>query len=116
MYIGFSFLKRQKMLLIATLIEAITANIGNATINGALGIDDCIQKEQHLAKNSWQNRLPLILDKIGMISLKLLSTIDICLSQAKHKTNNDTAVLGGLAFVIIMGDFYQFSLMIRRSL
>ncbi len=51
-----------------------------------------------------------------MVSLKLLSTIDMYLSQAKGKTNNDTAVLGGLALVIVMGDFYQFPPVVRRSL
>ncbi len=30
------------------------------------------------------------------------------LSQAKDKTNNDTTVLGSLALIIVMGDFYQF--------
>ncbi len=34
----------------------------------------------------------------------------------KGKTNNDTAVLGGLALVIVMGDFYQFSSVTGRSL
>ncbi len=51
-----------------------------------------------------------------MVSLKLLLTVDICLGQAKGKTNNDTAVLGGLALIIVMGDFYQFPLVIGRSL
>ncbi len=51
-----------------------------------------------------------------MVSLKLLSTVDIHLSQVKSKTNNDTTVLGGLALVIVMGDFYQFLSMVRRSL
>ncbi len=51
-----------------------------------------------------------------MVSLKLLSTVDMRLSQAKSKTNNDITVLGDLALVIIMGDFYQFPPMVGRSL
>ena len=51
-----------------------------------------------------------------MVSLKLLSTVDICLSQTKCKTNNDTAVLGDLALIIVMGDFYQFPPVVGRSL
>ena len=47
-------------------------------------------------KELWQNYLVLILDKISMIFLKLLSIIDIYLSYAKGKTNNDTTVLDGL--------------------
>ncbi len=38
------------------------------------------------------------------------------LSQIKGKTNNDTVVLDSLASEIVMGDFYQFSLVTWRSL
>ncbi len=82
--------------------EAATANIGGATIYGALSIDNCIPKQQHLAKGPWQNHLSLILDEISMVFLKLLSTFNICLNKAKGKTNNDTSVLVDLALIIIM--------------
>lgn len=39
--------------------------------------------------------------------------IDICLSQAKDKTNQNIAVLGALAVIIIMKDYCQFSLVIK---
>ncbi len=115
-YLGFSFLKRQKALLIAALTRAATANIGGATIHGALSIDDCIQKQQRLAIGPWQNHLALILDEISIVSLKLLLTVDMRLSQAKGKTNNDTVVLGSLALVIVIGDFYQFPPVVGRSI
>ncbi len=51
-----------------------------------------------------------------MVFLKLLLTIDIRLSQVKGKTNNDYAIFGGLALVIVMGDFYQFSSVVGRPL
>ncbi len=51
-----------------------------------------------------------------MVSLKLLSTVNMHLNQVKGKTNNDTTVLGGLALIIVMGDFYQFPLVVGRSL
>ena len=69
-----------------------------------------------MAKGPWQNRLGLIMEKIRIVSLKLLLTINICLSQEKGKTNNDTTVLSGLALIIVMGDFYQFSPVVRKSL
>ncbi len=94
-HLGLSFLKKRKELLIVAPTGAAAAHIGGATIHGALSIDDCIQKQQRLAKSSWQNRLALILDEISMVSLKLLSIVDMRLSQAKGKTNNDTAVLSG---------------------
>ncbi len=42
--------------------------------------------------------------------------IDMYFSQTKSKTNNDIAVLGGLALVIVMEDFYQFLLITGQSL
>ena len=51
-----------------------------------------------------------------MIFLRLLGIIDIYFSQAKGKTNNDTTVLGNWILLIIIGDFYQFSLVIGRFL
>lgn len=69
-----------------------------------------------MAKGLWQNHLALILDEISIVFLKLQSTVEIRLSQAKGKTNNDTAVLGGLLLVIVMGDFYQFPPVVERSL
>ena len=44
--LGFSFLKRWKELFIAAPTGAAAANIGSATIYGALSIDDRIQKQQ----------------------------------------------------------------------
>ncbi len=107
-HLGFRFLKRRKELLIATPTGAAVANFGSDTIYGALSRDDCIHNQYRWAKDPWQNRLALILDKISMVSLKLLSTVDMRLSQAKGKINNDIAVFGGLALVIVIGDFYQF--------
>ena len=42
--LGFSFLKKQKELLIAVSTRAATANIGGATIYETLSIDNYIQK------------------------------------------------------------------------
>ena len=115
-HLRFSFLTRQKELLIATLTRATAANIGVATIHGALNINDHIQKQYHLAKSPWQNRLALTLDEISIVSLKLLATVDMYLNQAKGKTNNNTVVLSNLALVIVMRNFYKFLLVIGRSL
>lgn len=82
------------------------ANIGGATIYEMLNIDDCISKQKCKVKSPYQNRSTLILDKISIVSLKLLSIVDIRLNQVKDKTNNDNAVLANLALIIIIGDFY----------
>lgn len=69
-----------------------------------------------MPKSPWQNRSALILDKISIVFLRLLGMIDMRLGQAKSKTNNDNAILGGLALVIVMEDFYQFFPITGRSL
>lgn len=51
-----------------------------------------------------------------MISLKLLLKVDVQLTEAKSKTNNNNVVLGGLALIIMIGDFYQFLLRVGRFL
>ena len=51
-----------------------------------------------------------------MVFLKLLLIIDMHLNQGKGKTNNDTVILGSLALVIVIGDFYQFLPVVKRSL
>ena len=58
----------------------------------------------------------MIIDKISIVLLKLLATIDTQLSQAKEKPDNNTSILGGLAIAILMGDFHQFFLVLERPL
>ena len=50
------------------------------------------------------------------MSLKFLATVDAQLSLAKEKPDTNTAVFGGLAIVILMGDFYQFPPAVGRLL
>lgn len=50
----------------------------------------------------------MIIDKLSIISLKVLATIDTQLSQAKRKPDTDIIIFGRLAIMILMRDFYQF--------
>ena len=106
-HMRFMFLERQSELLLAAPTGAAAANISGATVHGALSIDNRMRsKKQKTVKGPWREQTALIIDKISMVSLKLLATVDTQLSQAKGKPDNDTSVLGGLAIVILMGDFY----------
>lgn len=69
-----------------------------------------------MLKSLWQNHSALILDKISMISLKLLGMIFMRLSQTKIKINNDITVLNDLSLVIVIGDFYQFFFVTKTSI
>lgn len=48
--------------------------------------------------------------------LRLLIIVDILLSQVKEKPDIDIAIFGGLALIILMGDFYLFPPLIRKPL
>ena len=49
-----------------------------------------------------------------MVLLKLLATVNTQLNQIRKKPDTDTTVLGGLAIVTLMEDFYQFFLVVGR--
>lgn len=60
-----------------------------------------------MQKNHWQNTSALILDERSIVYLKILKTLDMGLSQAKDKTNNNTAVLSDLVLILIIENFYK---------
>lgn len=96
-------------MLIAAPTQLAAANIVEATIHEVLSINKHIQsKKKQMPKDSWQNGLALILNKISMVFLKLLSIIDMRVRQVNNKINNATVVLVGLALVMVIEDFYQF--------
>ena len=51
-----------------------------------------------------------------MVLLNFLATVNIQLTQAKKNPDIDTAIFGGLAIVILMGDFYQFLPVVGKPL
>lgn len=63
-----------------------------------------------MLKNFWQNNSALISHEINMVFFKLLEMINIYIRQIKSKINHNITVLNNLALVIVIGDFYQFSL------
>lgn len=107
-HIGFMFLERQSKLLWAVLMGASVTNIREAIVYGALSIDNWMWgKKQNTIKDLWRKQTTLIIDKISMVLLKLLVTVDTQLSQAKEKPDNNTSVLSRLTIVILMGNFYR---------
>ena len=69
-----------------------------------------------MVKNPQQSRSAFIFNEISIVFLKLLGTVNMRLSQAKNKTNNNFAVLSGLTLIIVKRDFYQFQYINARSL
>ncbi len=64
----------------------------------------------------WHNKIAVIVDKMSMVSLDLLATVDLHLGKAKALHKNLSAVLGGLPVVIFLGNFFYFSPITGRSL
>ncbi len=95
-------------------------NISGSTLHIALGINT--QKTKEIVKNQkkmekiWRNKIVVVIDKMSMVSLNLLTTVDLHLGKAKASHENSSAVLSGLPVVIFLGDFFQFCPVTRRSL
>ena len=64
----------------------------------------------------WCNKIAIIVDKISIVSLDLLTTVDLYLSKAKVLYKNSSAILGRLLIVIFLGNFFQFSPITGKSL
>lgn len=61
----------------AASIRVAIPNISGATIHKALNIDRCIKNQKkRTVKGQWQYCFTFIIDKISIISLKLLFTVD----------------------------------------
>lgn len=58
----------------------------------------------------------MIIDKISIVLLKLLTTVNTQLSQAKGKSDKNIFVLGRLVIMILIEDFYQFPLVVEKPL
>lgn len=101
------FLKKQPKLLLAVLIGAAVVNISRAKVQGILSINNWMwSKKQKIVKGLWREQTVLIINKINMMSPKLLATVDVQLSLAKEKPNTDITVYGRLAIIILMKNFY----------
>ncbi len=95
-------------------------NISESTLHTALGIDTRKTKEtvkgQQKMEKIWRNKIAVVVDEMSMINLDLLAIVNLHLSKAKALHKNSSAVLGGLPVVIFLGNFFQFSPIIGRSL
>ena len=100
--------------------RAAANNISRSILHTALRIDTWKIKEtvkgQQKMEKIWRNMIAVIMDEMNMVSLDLLVTVDLHFSKAKALYENLSTVLGELPVVIFLDEFFQFSLVIRRSL
>lgn len=58
----------------------------------------------------------MIIDKINVVELEILSYMGKQLARAHGLSNPNTLVFGDLLIVIVMGNFYQFLLIVKHPL
>lgn len=113
----FSFLgRRKKLVILAPTGFAAESNGGN-TVYIALRVNTRSGKSYVSKINTqWSEQSSLIVDKVSMIDLKLLTSIDKHLQKVKRSAVSSITFLGGLLLVMLMRDFYQFVPVIERAL
>ena len=103
------------MIFITALTEAAADNISRNSLSFSLSfsltlhtvfeIDTWKTKEtvksQQKIEKIWHNKIAIIVNKMSMVSLDLLVTMDLYLDKAKALHKNISAVFSGLLLVII---------------
>lgn len=56
---------------------------------------------------NWRNKIAIIIDKMSMVRLNLLATVDLYHGKAKTLHKNLSVVLGGLIIVIFLVTFFS---------
>lgn len=74
-----------------------------------------VQGQQKLEKLLC-NKIAIIVDKMSIISLEFLATVDLHFGRTKFLYENLYAVLSRFSDVILLGGFFQFSPVTRQSL
>lgn len=74
-----------------------------------------MQRQQKLEK-LWRNKIAIVIDKMSIVNLDFVATVNLHLGRAKFLYENLSAVLGGLFVVILFGDFLQFLPITGQSL
>lgn len=64
----------------------------------------------------WLQYLSLIIDEISIINLKLFTSINKQLWKAKKSDISSISIFGGLSIIVLIGNFYQFTLVIGKAL
>ncbi len=116
----YNIISKSNSIFITAPTKAVANNISGSTLHTTLEIDIRKTKEtikgQQKMKKILCNKIAVIVDEMSMVSLKLLATVDLHLGKAKALHENSSVVSGGLPVIIFLSDFFQFSLVTRKSL
>jgi PIF1-like helicase len=124
--VGMELLGREKEVVVTAPTRNSANHIQGNTIHTAL---DIIVRGRRRRKASgrtsdvsrrvrslWPNKTILIIDEVSIVSSHLMNSIDNRCKLLKNLEANSTAVFGGLPIVIALGDFHQFSPVVRLCL
>lgn len=97
--------------------NCIADGIRESTIYTILKINTRFRKKIVFKANIlWLQCLSLVVNEVTMIDLKLLILMDKQLQKVKRLNISSTSIFGGLPLIVLMEDFYQFTLVTRKTL
>ena len=106
---GFILFSKGYELVLFMEISSIANDIGRSIIHTTIDFSSRAEKNYKTKVNmQWSYYSSLIVDKVSMISLKLLTSMDKQLYKTQEMSPNSTTVFDGLFLVILIDDFYQF--------
>lgn len=81
----FTLLERRNELVISIFTSSVVNKIGQSKIHTAIGVNTWVEKTHKLKVNAqWWYRSSLMIDKMSMIDLKLLTSIDQHLRKVRR--------------------------------
>lgn len=115
--LGYTLLLQDFDLVIIIPIGATISNIdGNIIYTSlAIGVKNMFRSSNTISK-LWMAWYIIIVDEVSIVELEMLSNIRKQLTKASDLSNSNIAIFRGLLIVIVVEDFYQFSLIARHLL
>ena len=110
--LGMKILDREQEVLVTAPTGRAARLIQGNTIHTALDVAVRKQRKRGASqrvRSLWANKTVLVADEISMVSSKLMTAIDEQCKIVKNLDSNSTTVFGGLAVVLVLGDFHQFA-------
>src|SRR5579871_6963858 len=109
--VGMDLILRKNEVILMAPIGAAADNIDGNTCHMALGISIARTPKSTISpriRKLWSKKTIIIIDKVSMIDLSMLNTINSQCKIARCLDRGTPDLFGGLPIVIFMGDFYQF--------
>ena len=114
---GFTLFGRRRKLIISTPTNSIANDVSKSTVYTIIGISSWARKNYQIKVHTkWLYHSFSIINKISIIGLKLLTSMDKQIQKTKVVGIDSIIVFGELSLVVLMGDFYQFMPVLVRFL